>query len=268
MKKFDLMTSLGLILGIFLLAQATSDGGELTLFINLPSIFITVGGSFAAMLINYSFAQIKGAWKVTVNAFSAQLWDPHELVEKFTTMAGKARREGLLALDNELEHVKDPFFRKAVQLVVDGIDPDVVRNILETEIDCVSERHKMGQNFLLTWGQFAPAFGMVGTLIGLVQMLANLDDPSSIGPAMAIALLTTLYGALLANLVLLPLAGKLALRSKEELFYKQVIVEGMLAIQAGTNPRLIEEKIKAFMAPANGRKERQSAPEEVTVDAS
>lgn len=256
MRKFDGMTSLGLIVGAGLIVKAIMDGGEIKIFINIPSLLIAVGGSFAAILINFTTAQIKNVMKVTKNAFSAQIWNANELPDLFGTMAYIARREGLLGLENEMGNVKDDFFRRGIQMVIDGADSEEVKKILETELDCLQERHQLGQKFFLTWGNFAPAFGMVGTLIGLVQMLANLSDPTTIGPSMAVALLTTLYGSVLANLVLNPIAGKLALRSDEEIFYKGLVIEGVLAIQAGTNPMLIQEMLQAFTASENVKKDK------------
>lgn len=267
MKKFDYMTVIGLVLGMVLIITAIVHGGRFGIFLNLPSFLITVGGSFCAVLINFSYDQVKNILRVTRNAFSAQVWDTERLVERLVMLCTIARKEGLLALENQLEENEDSFFEKGVQLIIDGFDADEVRNILETDIDCMIERHQLGQHFFQSWGSFAPAFGMVGTLIGLVQMLAQLEDPSSIGPAMAVALLTTLYGALMAYLVFNPLAGKLSLRSEEEVAYKQVIIEGILAIQGGTNPVLMEEKMKAYIDPVIMRS-REAQKKEVTAGAS
>lgn len=267
MKKFDFITAVGLVLGVILISKAVIDGGNARIFLNMPSFLITVGGSFCAVLVNFSWGQIKKIPQVIRKAFSTDDWDTGELVERLVTMAAKARREGLLVLENELESDDDPFFEKGVRLVVDGLDSEQVRDILETEIDCMVERHRLGQHFFQSWGNFAPAFGMVGTLIGLVKMLAQLDDPSSIGPAMAVALLTTLYGALMAYLVFNPLAGKLSLRTLEEAAYKQVIIEGILAIQGGTNPVVMEEKMKIFIDPIVIRN-LEAQKKEVTAGAS
>jgi chemotaxis protein MotA len=267
MKKFDSMTVTGLVLGMVLIIIAIVYGGKIGIFFNLPSFLIAVGGSFCAVLINFSSDQVKNIFRVTRNAFSAQVWETNTLVERLVALSTIARKEGLLALEDELAENEDPFFEKSLRLVIDGFDPDQVRAILEAEIDCMVERHRLGQYFFQSWGSFAPAFGMIGTLIGLVQMLTQLDDPSAIGPAMAVALLTTLYGALMAYLVFNPLAGKLALRSDEEVAYKEVMIEGVLAIQGGTNPVLMEEKLKAFIDPVT-MPSRESQKKEVTAGAS
>jgi len=259
--RFDVMTVSGLVLGVIFISKAIMDGGNGLIFINLPSIYITAGGSFAAVLVHYSGTQLKNVFKVTKNALFAQVWDRYQLLDRLVFLAIKARRNGFLALEPDIEAWDDPFFQKGMRLVIDGVDSEEIRTILETEIECMTERHRLGQKFFLTWGSYAPAFGMVGTLIGLVQMLAQLEDPSTIGTAMAVALLTTLYGSLMAYLVLNPLAGKLSLRSEEEAAYKQVIVEGILAIQAGTNPVIFEEKMLAFMTTEMVRKREHQKKE-------
>ena len=175
---------------------------------------------------------------------------PHGEIERIVNLAKLARSEGILAIENQLEDVKDPFLSKGLQLVVDGTDPEALRNILTTELDFMRARHGEGKKVLDAMGAFAPAFGMVGALIGLIQMLQDLDDPSKIGGGMAVALLTTFYGALAANLFFLPMAGKLDSRSKEECLMKEMLIEGIGAIQSGDNPRLIQEKLKSFLPPA------------------
>jgi len=260
-KKFDVMTAAGLVLGVFFIAQSILNGGNMLLFVNMPSIYITVGGSFAAVLVRFSSGQLKNVFRVTRNAFFAQAWDIWSLADRLVILATIARKNGLLALETEIGDDDDPFFQKSIRLVIDGVDSEQIRNILETEIDCTVERHKLGQKFFLTWGSYAPAFGMVGTLVGLIQMLAKLDDPSSIGPAMAVALLTTLYGSLMAYMILNPLAGKLSLRSDEEVAFKEMIVAGVLAIQSGTNPVLFEEKMKAFLVPQAAKKQEKQKKE-------
>lgn len=167
--------------------------------------------------------------------------------------AEKARREGLLALEQDVMEINDPFLQKGIQLVVDGTDPELVRNILETKLTFLEERHQKGRGLFSTMGQLAPSFGLIGTLIGLIQMLSQLDDPTNLGSGMAVALITTLYGALLANLLFNPLAGKLRIRSLEEVLLKEVMIEGVLSIQAGENPRIVREKLNAFLATERER---------------
>lgn len=245
----DLSTFIGLVGGLILLAYGMTGEGSLSIFWNVPSIAITIGGSLAAMFVNFPLSQFVKAWKGVKWAFFTRLYSPQEIIGVLVGYAEKARREGLLALEEEVADA-DQFLQKGIQLVVDGTDPELVKNILEIEISFLESRHKTTRAFFENWGALAPAFGMIGTLIGLIKMLRNLDDPSKIGPGMAVALITTFYGVVFANLILLPLAGKLALRSEEEIFLRQLMVEGILSIQAGENPRIVEEKLKAFLPPA------------------
>jgi chemotaxis protein MotA len=183
------------------------------------------------------------------------------MIQRLVYFTEKARREGILALEDEVETLDDEFFKKGLQLVVDGSDPELVRNILETELAFVEERHKSGQGIFITMATLAPAFGMIGTLIGLINMLKHLDDPAVIGPNMAVALITTFYGALFANLICIPIASKLNIRSGQEVLLKELVIEGVLSLQAGENPRLVEEKLKAFLPPKarNALNARQGA---------
>ncbi len=179
---------------------------------------------------------------------------PDEVIDKMVGYAERARREGMLALEEDSENESDPFLRKGLRLAVDGTDPQLLEKILETDVEQIENRHGEGAKVLSAGGTFAPAFGMIGTLIGLVNMLSNLDDPTQIGAGMATALITTFYGAVLANAVFLPLAGKLETRSKEELVIKAMIIEGIMAIQSGDSPRIVEEKLKSFLSPAQRAK--------------
>lgn len=249
----DLATLVGIVAGSFLLLWGMASGAQgvagLKLFADFPSVIIVIGGSFAAVLINFPLAQVLSTAKVVKNVFSSKSQDPNNIIGTMVSFAEKARREGLLTLEDEASELEDEFLKKGIQLVVDGTDPDLVRDILEIELAFLEDRHKLGKQVFEAFGAFAPAFGMIGTLIGLIQMLANLDDPSSIGSGMAIALLTTFYGALMANFIFLPMAGKLGVRSGEEMLIRQVIVEGVLAIQNGENPRIVQEKLKSFFPP-------------------
>ncbi|MFA5536013.1 MAG: MotA/TolQ/ExbB proton channel family protein [Bacillota bacterium] len=263
MRKYDMMTIIGLIAGVFLIVLSIWLGGELELFWNVPSVLITVGGSLAALMISYDTPKIKNVIKITKQAFTETDTDPYELIEMFGDLAKKARREGLLALEDDMGRMEDTFFQKGIQMMVDALDPELIRDILETDIDNMSYRHETGAGVYKTWGALAPAFGMIGTLIGLIGMLANLDDPSKLGPGMAVALITTFYGAIMANLVLLPLATKLEIRSQDEVLIKSIILEGVIGIQSGMNPRILEEKLKAFL-PAELRIE--ASAQEVSLD--
>jgi|SRR5690554_766850 len=264
----DVSTTLGLVSGFILLMIGMATGGSLAIFWSPASIAITLGGSFAAMMVNFPLSHFVKAVKAVKWAFFSQQYSPQEVISRLVGFAEKARREGLLALEDELENA-DEFLRKGIQLVVDGTDPELVKNILEIEISFVENRHQTNRSFFESWGALAPSFGMIGTLIGLIQMLRNLSDPSSIGSGMATALITTFYGTVFANLVFLPLAGKLRLRSEEELIVRQVMVEGILSIQAGENPRIVEEKLKSFLPPVEreGINRRRNREEGMGVDA-
>ncbi|HOB81317.1 MAG TPA: MotA/TolQ/ExbB proton channel family protein [Peptococcaceae bacterium] len=245
----DIATIIGVISGIVLILWAIITKGSLLTFWDFSSLLIVVGGVMSATLIHFSLDQVLGVMKVLKNAFKQHDFEPTLLINRIVRMAEKARREGLLSLDYEIDQESDPFLVKGVQMVVDGTDPDVVRRVMETDIIMIEERHRIGASIFTFMGASAPAFGMLGTLIGLILMLKDINDPGKLGPGMALALITTFYGALLGNLVCLPIAGKLKLRSKEEVLLKDIIIEGVLAIQAGENPRIIEEKLKSYLYP-------------------
>ena len=243
----DIATIIGLTAGSILITAAIILGGSALIFINIPSLLIVLGGTIAATLIKYSIADMVNTISVIMKTFSVKNASPVELVDHIKDMAEIARREGLLALEGK-DH-GDEFLSKGLSLLADGVDASQVVMVLDRELQYSKDRHKKGQNILKGMGATAPAFGMIGTLIGLVQMLAAMDDPSKIGPAMAVALLTTLYGAVFANLIFLPLADKLDLRSKEEGLNRELVLAGVEAIARGENPRLIEQHLKVFLAP-------------------
>lgn len=257
----DKATMGGIVLGIILIVASIMTEGSLLSFWSLSSVFIVLGGVLSATLINYPLAQIVSVMKVVKVAFKGDQQKTLETIVVMIGMAEKARREGLLALDTESETIEDEFLRKGIQLIVDGTDPELVRNILETEISMMEERHKIGYSVFESMGASAPAFGMLGTLIGLILMLQKLNEPSALGPGMAVALITTFYGSFLANLICIPIAGKLRLRSSEEILNREIITEGILSIQAGENPRLVAEKMKAFLHPND--KDKLNRNEEV-----
>lgn len=245
----DIATLIGIMFGLGLNIWAIVMGGSATIFLDLPSVFITFGGTICATLITYNLSQVLSVASVIKNAFFSKPADSSDLVATMVSLAEKARRDGILALDNEANKIEDPFLKKGLQLVVDGTDPELVRDIMETELAFIEARHKLGKDICDALGSYFPAWGMIGTLIGLVQMLANLSDPSKVGPGMAVALLTTFYGAFMAYLFMVPISGKLSVKSSEEILHKDVMIEGVLAIQAGNNPRIIEEKLKSFFSP-------------------
>lgn len=245
----DLATILGVISAFGLVILAIFSGGGLMLFINIPSLMIVVGGTLGATMINYPLREVFGVFSVAKNAIFTKNITSSRLIKTFTGFANKSRKEGILALEDEIKVEKDEFLKKGVQLSIDGLEPQEIEDILETEIDFIKSRHLLGAEIFTTMGSFAPALGMIGTLIGLVQMLQSLDDPGSIGPAMAVALLTTFYGSVIANLLCLPVAGKLKTRSKEELLNKEMTIRGIISLSNGDHPRIIEQRLMAFMPP-------------------
>lgn len=246
----DIGTLGGIIAGFALVGWAILSKGPLSSFIDPGSIVIVVGGAFSAIFVAFPLQNVLGMGKVFGKAMKNAEYDPGQIISKVIDLANVARREGLLALEEAVDEVQDEFLKKGVMLIVDGTDPELVKNILETDLGNVMDRHGKGKGLFEQLGALLPAFGMVGTLVGLVIMLKNLSDPSSIGPAMAVALLTTFYGSLFANLICIPVANKLDLKSKEEVLIREIMIEGLLSIQAGENPRIIEEKLKAFLSPS------------------
>ena len=245
----DIATLAGIIAGFGLLIGTIMLGGGAGAFIDIPSVMIVVGGSIAATLINFNMSQFVAAIKIAAKTFKSEKDISLALIEKFIELAQLARRDGILALDRALKEVEESFMRGGLEMAVDGTEPDTIRDIMETEVAGIQDRHKVGQGIFNALGAYAPAFGMIGTLIGLVKMLGNLDDPSSIGPSMAVALITTFYGAVLGNLVYLPMAGKLKQKSIIEVKTRRMIIEGVLAIQRGVHPKNIERKLKNYIAP-------------------
>ncbi len=244
----DLATVIGLLVGMGLISAAVSD--QINAFLDGPSVLIVFGGGIAATMISLPLKRMMSLPKVLKNAIIVGKDSSKELILSLVRYGEIARRDGILALENVMEEMTDPFLARAFQLAVDGNDPEVISDTLIAEMENLSERHKKGKQIFVLLGKYAPAFGMIGTLIGLILMLANLDDPDSIAPNMAIALLTTLYGALLANLVALPLAAKLDQRNQEELARMSVVMEGVISIQSGDNPKVVEQKLQVFLSPA------------------
>ncbi|SDK45567.1 motility protein A [Natronincola ferrireducens] len=254
----DLATVIGIIVGLAFVTWGIISTGDIIMYLNLPSILIVLGGTISATFVAYPLAKVLEAMKIASKAFSNKIIESGEIIAKIIGLANTARKEGLLALEEAAEGIEDEFLQKGIMLIVDGTDPELVRSLLETELSFIEERHRQGQGIFETMGSLSPAFGMIGTLIGLINMLRTLDDPSTIGPSMAVALITTFYGSLLANLIFIPLANKLQLRSREEILRKEIMVEGLLSIQAGENPRIIEEKLKAFLPPKTRRDLQQN----------
>ncbi len=249
----DIATLAGIIAGAAFIIAGIQMSGDLGSYYDAPSIMITLGGTFAATLLSYPLRRVLEIFRISKNLFFTKLQDPGNIINQIIDLANIARKEGLLALEEAAYRLDEPFLQKGILLIVDGADPELVRNIMEAELTFLEERHSHGQAIFETMASLAPAFGMIGTLIGLINMLRTLDDPSSVGPNMSVALVTTFYGSVLANLFFIPMSTKLKYRSSQELLYKEIMLEGMLSIQAGENPRIIEEKLKAFLPP-NERK--------------
>ncbi len=245
----DIATVVGIVMSFGLMMAAILMGGSLMTFVDYPSMMIVFGGTLGATLTSYPLVEVIKIATVIKNTVLFKPQNPSQIIGQLVQYSQVARREGILALESAIEETDDTFFKKAIQLVVDGAEPDIIRDVLETEVAFIDERHKQGSALVEFMSILAPAFGMIGTLIGLVQMLKTMNDPSSIGPAMAVALITTFYGAVLANVVFLPLANKLRVRSSEEMLIKDLVIAGILSIQAGDNPRVVEQKLHAYVAP-------------------
>lgn len=250
----DFSTIVGAISAFILMYVAMTDGSSFAIFVNIPSAIIVFGGTFGTVLVHYPFGDVLSSIKIFKKAVTHKATDPRERITMLVQYAGKARKEGVLSLQSVLNEVTDSFLEKGLQMAVDGQEPDTLKEMLDREIDYIQDRHEKGADIFVAMGTYAPALGMIGTLIGLVQMLQTMNDPSSIGPAMAVALLTTLYGAVIANILCMPIAGKLRTRSANEVLDKSLVAEGLRLILRGENPRIIEQKLHAFVSP----KERQS----------
>jgi chemotaxis protein MotA len=253
----DIATIIGILLGFVVITSAIVTGGGWQMFIHLPSLGITIGGMLCATLIHFSLPQFLGIFSVIKNTIITKIPPHTELIQNMVNYAAISRRDGPLALEQEIQKTDNVFFAKGLQMLVDGQESDTINEIMSMEIQHLQDRHAIGKKILEFMGSAAPAFGMIGTLIGLVQMLRSLDSPESIGAGMAVALITTFYGALSANLVFIPLAGKLGLYSKAESTVMEMIVEGVCSIARGDNPTAVREKIQVFVS--QGRREEVKA---------
>ena len=250
----DIASLVGLILGaVMVVFGILSSGGNIVDdFMDFPSVIITIGGSLAGTLASHKLADfISGLKSIGLAMKEPSGGDASEVISNIINLSNISRKEGLLALEEATHDMDDEFLKKGINLVVDGTDPDLVRGILETDLINLEARHKKVIGFWEKWAELGPAWGMIGTLIGLVNMLKNLTDSSTIGPNMAVALLTTLYGSLIANWLAGPTAAKLKVNNDMEIMMREITVEGLLSIQAGENPRVIEEKLKSFLAPSD-----------------
>jgi len=253
----DISTIIGLILGSALVAIAILIGDNPVIFVDVKAILIVMGGTLGVTFIKNPLQRVFGTIGVVKNAFFGKVTPMAGLIDNIVELSRKARRESLLSL--EKVDIDDPFLQKAIRLAVDGMEPNAIKTVLETEVNFLAQRHQIGADVFEGIAESAPAFGMIGTLIGLVQMLASMEDPSKIGPAMAIAILTTLYGALIANLFAAPIAQKLKDRSREEVNARLVIVQGVLSIVEGDHPASVEQKLSAYVEPKARKESRQAA---------
>ena len=244
----DLATIIGLLGAFGFVIWAILLHGELGMYYDITAVMIVFGGSTFAVLMKFSMTQFLGAMKVAGRAFSYKLPRAEDLIEEIVQLADASRRGGLLSLEGK--EVSNDFLAKGIQLLVDGHDGDVVHDVLSKELHETEARHEWGAKIFDAWGELGPASGMIGTLIGLVAMMGNMEDPKTIGPAMAVALLATLYGAVLANMIALPIAGKLKLRRAEEARIKSMVIDALVAIQGGQNPRVVSSMLQSYLPPS------------------
>ncbi|MCD6412894.1 MAG: MotA/TolQ/ExbB proton channel family protein [Elusimicrobia bacterium] len=257
----DITTVIGFIagLGLMIIAIIQRSGvAGLFRFLDVSSAFITLGGTFAATMVNYSFHQLIEVFAVAKKVFTQKDENPLDIIETIVKLTKKARTMGLLSIEQDIKEIQNPFLKHGFSLVMANVDVETIRSELDTEIIFLRERHKVGQEIFLTMGTYSPAFGMLGTIMGLIMMLARLEDQSQIAAGMAVALITTFYGALIANLVFLPISGKLKRKSDDEVLVKEIIIEGIISMKTGDIPSIIEAKLKAYLPPK--KRERKVIP--------
>lgn len=249
----DIATIIGFVAGFGCVIVSLCSGSSPLVFVHLPSMMIVVGGMLSATLIHFPLKNFLSFGKVAIKVVLHKAPTPEEMIQRMVNFTAINRRDGALALEQHISDITDPFLTRAMQMVVDGTDQRDIRALLELEISYLSERHENGKKLMDFMGASAPAFGMIGTLIGLVQMLGSLSSPDQIGSGMAVALITTFYGAILANLVFIPVSGKLAMRSKGETALREMIVEGILGLVHGDSPTSVRDKMQAFMSASQRR---------------
>lgn len=257
----DIATIIGIVSGIGFVLATILMGSGLGLFINIPSVLIVVGGTVAATLIAYPLNEFLKVIGMAIKVFMFKIESPDELVKQLVDISNKARKGGLLSIEGDVKNTKDPYLASALQMTVDGVKTSDIADIMQKKMTKIKKEHKIGWSIFGSMGTYAPAFGMVGTLIGLVQMLANLDDPSTIGPKMAVAMITTFYGAVLANLFFIPMADKLKLRSEEEMTNMKLLYEGVVSIREGEHPRMLEDKMNVYLSETKKEEEEEKGGE-------
>jgi len=246
----DKGTIIGIVSGLGLVAVSMLMGGGIAPFIDIPSFIMVVGGTIAATLVNFPFKDVVGLMTITKKTLKEEAMAPESYIQQIVDISKKARTNGLLAIEEDLDKVDEDFMKITLQHVVNGTEAEDLSGIMHAELAIMAERHKMGQKIYMAMGGYCPAFGMVGTLIGLILMLQNLSDPSSVGPGMSMAMVTTFYGSLFANLFFIPMAGKLKLRSDQEIQFKEMLLMGILSVQAEESPRVIQNKLQSYIAPS------------------
>ncbi|CEM63336.1 motility protein A [Treponema phagedenis] len=249
----DLASFIGFFGAFAIILMGGILGGSASGFFHLPSVFITVGGSYLTLFLAYPLSYTLGIFKVCARVFKSADFHEKEIVQRLYALAEKSRRTGLLALEEEIQDFDDEFMRTGLRNVVDGIDGEAIRNLMENELSHMEERHNRWISFINAWATLAPGYGMLGTVMGLIGMLMALEDKSSLGQNMAVALVTTLYGSLMANWLLIPMATKLGLQHEAEVKSKEMIIEGVLAIQAGDHPRILAQRLLVYLNPKDKR---------------
>lgn len=246
----DIATLIGMIAAVALIVGSILiGGGNFNSFIDIPSALVVVGGAVAAAMIAFPLKSFLGVFKVGLKCVLNKSEDVNKIISEIVSLAEIARRDGILALEEKVQEIEHPFIKMGIQMAVDGATPEVIEDVLRIEVKALAKRHSDGKGLMDQLGRFAPAYGMIGTLMGLIMMLSNMEDPSSIGAGMAVALITTLYGAIISNVFFLPFAEKLGFMNKEELTALEIAIRGLMAIQAGENPRIIEQKLNTYLPP-------------------
>jgi len=247
----DIGTIIGFILGsVAIVLAIVLGGGNPVALINIPSIVVVFGGTAGAAIVSFPLARVLKIHMVALKSVFHKGADAGQIIRDMVRFAEVARREGILALENMIDEMRDPFIVRGVKMAVDGTDPELIRQIMDTELEALMDRHAEAKRIIDAIGRYAPAFGMIGTLMGLIFMLQAMDDPSAIGPGMAVALVTTLYGAVISNVFMGPIAEKLAARDTEEVLTKTIIIAGVMSIQSGDNPRVVESKLLTYLPPS------------------
>ncbi len=251
----DIATVVGLLIGIVCIVYGmVGGGGDAMLFVDVSSIFITIGGAVGATVMSFPLSNLTKMGGAIKACFISKKIDLNKDIDMIIDIANIARKEGLLALEDAVANMQEPFLKRGIMLMVDGSDPELIKSVLETELSYIESRHAVGSDMFMTLSSYGPAFGMIGTLLGLIQMLSGLDDPSTLGAGMSKALITTLYGSMLANMIATPMGKKLRIRSGEEILEKELLMEGLLSIQDGENPRIIRDKLTSFLSRKDAAK--------------